>query len=52
MDAMPFLQHHNTMIAQVALARFLYVGAEAMRRPGRLAEEHADLPAGGGGARR
>jgi phage gp29-like protein len=42
MDAMPFLQHHNTMIAQVALAQFLNLG-QLEHGTQALAKEHTEI---------
>lgn len=39
MDAMPFLHHHNTMIAQAGLAQFLNLGQQSVGTQG-LASEH------------
>ena len=42
MDAMPFLQHHNTMIAQAALAQFLSLGQSNVGTQS-LAKEHTEI---------
>lgn len=42
MDAMPFLHHHNTMMAQVALAQFLSLGQTNVGTQA-LAKEHTEL---------
>lgn len=42
MDAMPFLHHHNTMIAQVGLAQFLSLG-QAQVGTQALAQEQATI---------